>query len=468
MDTLDSLYNDTARAQLRSFNASDSVHLAAGKRHVGIATSATTGERFVAHRRRVFDGSRRNFAPTPVSSFLQQAAWLPECEGAKVAVCTTINEPTGAIEAVAKLDGWCVVVVGDRLTPDANYTNLVQRQRNIKFLSLDEQRSLPFELTALTREGHFSRKNLGFLYAASVGAIQIFDFDDDNFVIPGLALPSTSTAHHAAVVRTLLSSSSHGNSSARHTAHGTTNLYTFYNPMAHFKAPAMWPRGFPLAQINAALAPVRTAYAAHARGAPPASADPRGLTMTNVTRARKASGDGWSPATWSVGVIQSLADHDPDVDAIYRLGPRSVLTLPFHFTEGAHEPALVLAPHVYAPFNAQATIFSAEALWSCYLPASVHGRVSDIWRSYLAQRLFPLARLRLAFHAPFVTQYRNAHDYMRDYMSERPLYETTEELLHVLEAEWRPEGDVSIATNVESAYIALYEFGFVEMTFDDL
>ena len=41
-----------------------------------------------------------------------------------------------------------------------------------------------------------------------------------------------------------------------------------------------------------------------------------------------------------------------------------------------------------APFNAQATLFMRDALWALLLPITVHGRISDIWRGYLVQRLF--------------------------------------------------------------------------------
>ena len=56
------------------------------------------------------------------------------------------------------------------------------------------------------------------------------------------------------------------------------------------------------------------------------------------------------------------------------------------------------------------------------LPISIHGRVSDIWRSYVTQRLMWLAGGRLAFGPPLVTQHRNVHDYLADFDSEVPLY----------------------------------------------
>jgi hypothetical protein len=46
-----------------------------------------------------------------------------------------------------------------------------------------------------------------------------------------------------------------------------------------------------------------------------------------------------------------------------------------------------LAPGVFAPFNAQATVVLEGAFWGLLLPATVHGRVSDIWRSYVLERV---------------------------------------------------------------------------------
>ena len=58
----------------------------------------------------------------------------------------------------------------------------------------------------------------------------------------------------------------------------------------------------------------------------------------------------------SIGVLQSLADHDPDVDAIYRL----VRSTPFSFDreggEQGRREAIVLPKGRYSPYNAQATL----------------------------------------------------------------------------------------------------------------
>jgi len=60
------------------------------------------------------------------------------------------------------------------------------------------------------------------------------------------------------------------------------------------------------------------------------------------------------------------------------------------------------------PYNAQATIHFYDAFWALLLPVSVAGRVSDIWRSYIAQALFKRLDLSLGFlPRPIVVQERN-------------------------------------------------------------
>ena len=117
--------------------------------------------------------------------------------------------------------------------------------------------------------------------------------------------------------------------------------------------------------------------------------------------------------------MQALAHHDPDVDAIYRL----TMPIPFDWGDSARvgaggERPLVLPRDTFAPANAQATLHTRAGLWATLLPRTVHGRVSDIWRSYIAQRLFWDVGLSLAFVGAHVTQFRSPHNYLADFDAE--------------------------------------------------
>lgn len=159
------------------------------------------------------------------------------------------------------------------------------------------------------------------------GAEQIFDFDDDNEII---SWPFV-------------------NSTVWDTVQGILN----YNPYPDF-TDKIWPRGFPMPDV---------------------------LRMSSASNGIKVEMNLSVPSWPDVhfGAVQSLANNDPDVDAIFRL----TRALPLNFENGKN---VALLPGSFAPFKAQATMW--YELWMLYLPMSVHGRVSDIWRSYMAQRLF--------------------------------------------------------------------------------
>ena len=100
------------------------------------------------------------------------------------------------------------------------------------------------------------------------------------------------------------------------------------------------------------------------------------------------------------------------MDAVWRL--QNPLPLPWA-PPGALADGKALAaidPASFAPYNAQSTLVSRRAAFSLYLPYTVHGRVSDIWRSYFAQGVLPATRGLLAFAAPFVDHLRNPHNYL--------------------------------------------------------
>ncbi len=148
-----------------------------------------------------------------------------------------------------------------------------------------------------------------------------------------------------------------------------------------------------------------------------------------------------------------MANHDPDVDAIFRL----THPLPFDFLQS--RPPLYISPTSFAPYNAQATLHYYHALWSLYLPVTVHGRISDIWRGYVTQRLLRDIGGGLVFMSPIVTQFRNAHNYLADFQSEEPLYTRTSQLIEDLMA-WRSDLP-TFPGRLEALWVMLYERGYI-------
>ena len=65
---------------------------------------------------------------------------------------------------------------------------------------------------------------------------------------------------------------------------------------------------------------------------------------------------------------------------------------------------VTLAPPPYRHSSGQATMHVRDAFFAALLPHSVHGRVADIWRSYISQALMWQVGLRVAFAYPWVHQ----------------------------------------------------------------
>jgi hypothetical protein len=159
----------------------------------------------------------------------------------KWGVVTTIFAPTEAIYKVARLHGWCLVVVGDRKSPFPYFNNTTTHFNHTVYLDVLAQEELSEHLKIISHLpwNHFGRKNVGYLYAVMHGAREIFDFDDDNELIVDNIHPSG------------LHLSTEKNLSCR-----TTNAQyssPFINPypfMGAVHGDVTWPRGYPLERIK--------------------------------------------------------------------------------------------------------------------------------------------------------------------------------------------------------------------------
>ena len=128
----------------------------------------------------------------------------------------------------------------------------------------------------------------------------------------------------------------------------------------------------------------------------------------------------------------------------------------YHLSGPIHQ----IPKHILAPYNAQATLHFYEAFWGLYLPITVPGRVSDIWRSYFTQALFPKLDLHLAFlPRPIVTQDRNPHSITGDFAAEQDLYLKTSALVNVIFNIQKTNNFTSVPTALEEVFIAMFERG---------
>ena len=301
-------------------------------------------------------------------------------------VITTILEINQAVVHATTNTSMSLVVVGDLKTNHVEWTKFQANSGGaVVYLSPTDQRRLPFHIMRHIPWNHFGRKSIGFLYAVAGGCEKIYDFDDDNHLNQKNGLDSHDDWSYFRAVR------------------ARSNGIHVFNPYAYFRpngTKLVWPRGFPLQFIR----DERTYHvgSAHLEEVP--------IDASNA----------------KVAIVQSLANHDPDVDAIYRL----TQSLPITF----NRQGTVLIPErgLYTPWNAQAVLISYPAFFGMLLPVTVTGRVSDIWRSYITTRLLWETGFNVAFTSPFVTQFRNPHNYMVDFLDEDDLYKRVDELLSVL------------------------------------
>lgn len=194
---------------------------------------------------------------------------------------------------------------------------------------------------------------------------------------------------------------------------GWVNMYCYFTDAN------IWPRGFPLE---------------HLQNDSPAFDS---LTSRNI----------------DCPIQQGLADNNPDVDAIYRL----VMPLPQNF----RDLRIALAKGSWCSFSSQNTTWWPDAYQLLYLPAYCSFRMTDIWRSFIAQKIAHLNDWAILFHEPTVTQERNEHDLLKDFNDEIPGYLNNSKICQALDALPLKPGAESIAENLKICYEKLISMSLV-------
>lgn len=265
------------------------------------------------------------------------------------------------------------------------------------FLSLRDQERLPFAIVPLLPTGHYVRKNVGYLVAFSRLANCIYETDDDNAPNETWHVRSGTSMCQPAAPRPW------------------ANVYRF------FSDDLIWPRGFPLSLVR------EPETFCHDAGGP----------LREI----------------ECPIQQGLADIAPDVDAVWRL----LLDRDYRFTGYR---SIWLPPGTWCPFNSQSTWWWPVAYPLMYLPANCSFRMTDIWRSFIAQRCLWELGFGLAFHAPEVIQERNPHSLIQDFEQEIPGYLQNEYLVSVLQSTKLQPGSQEVSANLRRCYERLVETGF--------
>lgn len=195
---------------------------------------------------------------------------------------------------------------------------------------------------------------------------------------------------------------------------GWCNVYRFFSD-----SDFLWPRGFPLDQA----------------------------TATRCVRTGR-------PRTVQAPVQQGLANGSPDVDAVWRL----LANRDVSFTPGE---SVLLAPGTWCPFNSQSTWWWPPAFPLMYLPSLCSFRMTDIWRSFVAQRCLWALGCGVVFHSPEVLQRRNPHDVLRDFADEIPGYLQNRRLCAALDGLTLSTEPADAGANLQLCYEELVRIGLL-------
>ncbi|MDZ4814532.1 MAG: STELLO glycosyltransferase family protein [Pseudomonadota bacterium] len=180
---------------------------------------------------------------------------------------------------------------------------------------------------------------------------------------------------------------------------------------------------------------------------------PRGLPLDHVRHRDVVAELG--PATEVRAPIQQgLADGSPDVDAVWRL----LMDQDIRFR---NSDSVLLPEGAWCPFNSQSTWWFPAAYSLMYLPSFVSFRMTDIWRSFVAQRCLWAMDLGLVFHGPEMFQDRNPHNLMRDFEQEVPGYLGNEKIRLLLEGAKLQSGLAAAGDNCHRCYEVLVAAGVI-------
>lgn len=312
----------------------------------------------------------------------------------KFLIITTINnyDSTSISQFIKYNEN--IIVVGDKKTPHASYDG-----KNTLYIHPTENNQFPdFESTI--PYNHYCRKNIGYLHAIRNKATEIFDTDDDNF-----PLENYSTWENSVKFKLLYGSK-------------------YPNILTLFTNQHLWNRGYPIEKLQ--------------------TKQPILLDDINTQTYNQ------------IGIIQSLAENDPDVDAICRLTNKDYNSdIIFEKNLG-----FIIKENTYVQGNTQATLWRKPELFHLlYIPCTVSFRFCDILKMYVAQKCMWQYNLLFSFISPIVYQERNDHDFMIDFKSEYSMYIN---ILNIIDNIFESIELKRDKTDLLTVYTELYKHKIVE------
>ncbi|MFM7015485.1 MAG: STELLO glycosyltransferase family protein [Bacteroidota bacterium] len=266
------------------------------------------------------------------------------------------------------------------------------------FYSIDDQIKTGFSIVDQLPVKHYSRKNIGYLLAIQQGAETIIESDDDNIPLENF-----------------------WNKRERYQTGDKITNQGWINIFNHFSTEHIWPRGYPIELVQA--------------------------ESENIPSIETGNYD----CPIQIGLVQK----NPDVDAIYRM----TCKLPVYFEDGKK---VSVGNGTWSPFNSQNTVWYKDAFPLMYLPSYCSFRMTDIWRSFIAQRIAWENDWNICFHSPSVIHERNEAILLNDFNLEVPGYLNNRKIAKSLEALNLKRGQAAIAENLLRCYELFVENKWIE------
>ena len=275
----------------------------------------------------------------------------------KYIIITTINQYDSTSIAEFMKHDYDIIVVGDKKTPHDTYID-----KKMIYVHPTENNQFP-DFESAIPYNHYCRKNIGYLHAIKNGATEIFDTDDDNYPLENFSTWDKTNEYKL--------------------VYGSK----FPNILSLFTNQHLWNRGYPIEKLQSEQT----------------------ILLEEVNESSKNQ----------IGIIQSLAENDPDVDAICRLTNKDYNNeIIFKKNLG-----FIIKRNTYVQGNTQATLWRKPELFHLlYIPCTVSFRFCDILKMYVAQKCMWQYNLLFSYISPIVLQERNEHDFMNDFKSEYPMY----------------------------------------------
>uniref|UniRef100_A0A7C3SQ61 Glycosyltransferase family 2 protein n=1 Tax=Dictyoglomus turgidum TaxID=513050 RepID=A0A7C3SQ61_9BACT len=290
----------------------------------------------------------------------------------KFIATTTINnlEKTSYTYFTKNHPDWTLVISGDSKTDDSIYEKFAKDNKNVVYLSLDDQKKMYSDLHFILKENTDTRKMFSIYYAYTQGADVIALVDDDNY-------PIRAWGQNILVGK-----------QSRYTCYflDRVNAQTVDPIFIVKQHPYVWHRGYPLKQLK----------------------------FRKFVKKKQVKVTPY--------VQTNLWYGEPDVDGICRL----LKSTEDFFSTDSNMSVCPFVTLRFSPFNSQNTILHRRIVPYYFLFSSL-GRMSDIWISYYIESLFkdPI----VVYDKPTVFQRRNPHDIILDIVNEKNGYYNNEKLL---------------------------------------